>query len=110
MVVIGGASNRLLKTESAAYNPALRRWRLLPPSPAGFLAGQSAVWTGSSILLWGGTEGLALDPMTGAWSRLSPAPLSERSEHSAVWTGSEMIVWGGEGCQDGCYRADGARY
>ena len=66
--------------------------------------GHSAVWTGSEMIIWGGTDGdgtflntgARYHPVAGTWTRLNrtnaPAP---RTGHRAVWTGTEMIVWGG---------------
>ncbi len=67
------------------------------PSPR---SGHTAVWTGSRMIVWGGTSdstGASYDPMTDSWSPTSmvDAPVS-RSSHTAVWTGSHMLIWGGE--------------
>ena len=65
--------------------------------------GHTAVWTGSEMIVWGGTDGYfelntggRYNPSTDSWTDTSTtnAP-SARSGHTAVWTGSEMIVWGG---------------
>jgi len=66
------------------------------PSPR---EGHTAVWTGSEMLIWGGSglnTGGSYNPATDSWTSTSTtnAP-SERSFHTAIWTGSEMIVWGG---------------
>jgi N-acetylneuraminic acid mutarotase len=64
----------------------------------------SAVWTGSQMIIWGGTtttsddlgDGGIYNPSTGTWNLISasgsPTP---RWQHKAVWTGSKMIIWGG---------------
>lgn len=111
MIVVGGASNRELSVEGAAYEPRRKRWRVLPPSPAGFPSTHRIIWTGEEALLWGGrTAGASYHSAMDAWRRLPPAPVRRRFEHSAVWTGREMIVWAGEACSDACFRADGAAY
>jgi N-acetylneuraminic acid mutarotase len=64
--------------------------------------GHTMIWTGSEMIVWGGSSALNLqsggryDPRTDAWrpTSLEGAPAA-RAEHSAVWTGSEMIVFGG---------------
>jgi len=70
----------------------------------------TAVWTGSEMIVWGGSRdydpdsptehkasGGRYDPATDSWTTLSTADVPEaRQHHSAVWTGDEMIVWGGE--------------
>src|SRR5207247_7028183 len=68
--------------------------------------GQSAVWTGSEMIIWGGfnqnfTElntGGRYNPATDSWTATSIVNVANaRWLHSTVWTGSEMIVWGGFG-------------
>ena len=64
----------------------------------------TAVWTGSEMIVWGGTTdringlntGGRYNPSTDSWTPTSTtnAPTA-RFAHTAVWTGSEMIVWGG---------------
>lgn len=60
------------------------------------------VWTGSEMIIWGGSNGTGLntggryDPSTDTWTATSTtnAPIG-RGSHTMVWTGTEMIVWGG---------------
>ena len=64
----------------------------------------TAVWTGSEMIVWGGSDqssnytntGGRYNPATDSWTATSTtnAP-SAREIHTAVWTASEMIVWGG---------------
>jgi N-acetylneuraminic acid mutarotase len=64
----------------------------------------TAVWTGTEMIVWGGTTdringlgtGGRYNPSTDSWTATSTtnAP-TVRFDHTAVWTGSEMIVWGG---------------
>ena len=65
--------------------------------------GQSAVWTGSRMIVWGGVsastflaDGASYDPLTDSWTPISGlnAP-GARSGHNAVWTGTEMVILGG---------------
>src|SRR5206468_7982910 len=66
---------------------------------------QTAVWTGTEMIVWGGVNGnngfLAsggkYSPSTDTWTATSTdsAPAG-RVFHTAVWTGNEMIVWGGQ--------------
>ncbi len=76
----------------------------------------TAVWTGSKMIVWGGTgnsgylnDGGLYDPVTNTWSATTTtsAP-SGRDRHTAVWTGSKMIVWGGTG--NSGYLNDGGQY
>jgi hypothetical protein len=69
--------------------------------------GHTAVWTGSEMIVWGGSNdtifmgdlntGGKYNPSTDTWVATSTtnAPTA-RVGHTAVWTGSEMIVWGGQ--------------
>jgi N-acetylneuraminic acid mutarotase len=66
----------------------------------------TAVWTGSEMIVWGGSyydfaydylnTGGRYNPSTDSWVQtpITNAPAG-RFYHTAVWTGSEMIVWGG---------------
>jgi len=66
----------------------------------------TGVWTGTRLLVWGGTlnggtvsgVGAQYDPALNQWSSLSTldAPVA-RGGHTAVWTGESMLVWGGLG-------------
>ena len=65
---------------------------------------RTAVWTGSEMIVWGGTDfqnyfdtSGKYNPSTDSWvtTSVTNAPSSRRGP-TAVWTGKEMIVWGGE--------------
>ncbi len=84
-------------------------------------SGQSGVWTGQELVIWGGALGTLAgtpqysatggwyQPDTDVWTAISPfAAPSARRSHTAVWTGSEMIVWGGFSGTG--YLADGGRF
>src|SRR5262249_3199385 len=67
-------------------------------------SGQTAVWTGSQMIVWGGADfvgffntGGRYNPGTNSWTATSTSNATARTSHQAVWnwTGSEMIVWGG---------------
>src|SRR5438132_817016 len=65
--------------------------------------GHTAVWTGSEMIVWGGSNGSGslntggrYNPSTDTWTATSTTNAPDaRFFHTAVWTGSEMIVWGG---------------
>src|SRR5262245_52271940 len=68
-------------------------------------SGHTAVWTGSEMIVWGGTDhygytvlntGGRYNPSTDSWTATGTtnAP-SGRENHTGVWTGSDMIIWGG---------------
>lgn len=79
--------------------------------------GPTAVWTGTEMIVWGGTAqgsplatGGRYNPVTNTWATLSLANAPKaRSSHTAVWTGSEMIVFGGID-SEGNPLNDGGRY
>lgn len=114
--------------DGGRYDPAANTWRGVTsagePAPR---EGNSLVWTGSEVVVWGGYffddltydetyfgDGARYNPATDAWTAMTAtgAPAG-RYRHSTVWTGSEMIVWGGfyydpYWGEDRAY--DGARY
>ena len=88
----------------ARYNPATDSWTPMSsegaPSPRSQL---TAVWTGTEMIVWGGTgdafdekgDGARYNPETDKWTPLPAAPIDARLQHTAVWTGTEMIIFGG---------------
>ena len=110
MIVYGGMGRNLrLRSDAASFDPATSEWTRikcprLPRSQRCALAGRmkhSAVWTGTEMIIWGGTNGTrffrngaAYDPDTGDW-RLLPRFGVGRADHAAVWTGKEMVIAGG---------------
>ena len=89
-------------TDNTASPPPTGSWRETPNQGAGAPQGRNnhtAVWTGTEMIVWGGTgfnDGGRYDPVTDHWqpTALDNAPTG-RWYPSAVWTGSRMIVWGG---------------
>jgi N-acetylneuraminic acid mutarotase len=79
-------------------------------------SGHTAVWTGTEMIVWGGTNGSIVfntggryNPSTDSWTATSTtSAASARGYHTAVWTGSEMIVWGGSDANG--YSNSGGRY
>ena len=107
MIVWGGyffdGTNNYFNT-GGKYNPSTDSWitTTTTNAPSG-RDYHTAVWTGSEMIVWGGTDinhelntGGRYNPGTDSWTVASTtnAP-SARSDHTAVWTGSEMIIWGG---------------
>src|SRR4029079_17784821 len=67
-------------------------------------AGQTAVWTGIEMIVWGGgatgptylNTGGRYNPSTDSWTATNTTTSPDgRGGHAGLWTGSEMIVWGG---------------
>lgn len=85
-------------------------------NPPAARASHSAIWSGTRMIIWGGTngtsalaDGASFDPQNGTWTLISAtgAP-SARFGHEAVWDGTRMIVWGGT--NGTTYFNDGAAY
>jgi N-acetylneuraminic acid mutarotase len=105
VVVWGGYSglvNGYLQT-GGRYDPATDSWT--PTSLTGAPEGRRyhvAVWTGSSMIVWGGWNGITIwttggryDPVSDTWTPTSTTGVpSGRLNASAVWTGSRMVIWG----------------
>ncbi|HZM70421.1 MAG TPA: kelch repeat-containing protein [Candidatus Cryosericum sp.] len=93
------------------YDPQADTWT--PTSTTGAptaRTSQTAVWTGSRMVVWGGSSsgvfavntGGRYDPVTDTWTPTATAVApTARDGHSAVWTGGLMIVWGGSGSNTG---------
>jgi N-acetylneuraminic acid mutarotase len=122
MIVWGGyGTGSSYKNDGGRYNPASDTWtaipNTLPNTPSGRCL-HTAVWTGSEMIVWGGTadsmEGLntggRYNPTSHSWNAVATAGApSTRFLHTAVWTGSQMIVWGGEDFGPSYY-GSGGRY
>jgi len=91
--------------DGARYDPVADTWTPISVTgaPSRRIAA-SGVWTGSRLIVWGGTvsygddlrTGGRYDPATDTWTPTTLAGAPEgRSRLTAVWTGDRMIVWGG---------------
>jgi N-acetylneuraminic acid mutarotase len=115
MVVWGGRRNafpwdnpRLFNT-GGRYDPIADAWAPTSHPAPRKRAGHTAVWTGSRMVVWGGSVGSPkfpryletgglYDPVTNTWAKTETAGAPKaRGWHTAVWTGSRMVVWGGLG-------------
>ncbi|HEX2047714.1 MAG TPA: hypothetical protein VHF27_08120 [Acidimicrobiales bacterium] len=96
---LAGSENEWLG-DGAALDPVANRWRPLPPAPIGPRSDPAAVWTGSEMVVWGGTaggggilaDGAAFDPKTNRWRPIAPQPFGGSTRPAVVWTGTEMLV------------------
>jgi hypothetical protein len=99
----------------------------LPKAPIADRIWGATVWTGTEMIVWGGTaydpvtgdatpfgDGAAFNLANGTWRIIAPAPLAAREQFPAVWTGTEMVVWGGQVVEhadvEGVPIHDGAAY
>ncbi len=109
MIMWGGFNQNGDQTHSlntgGRYSPSTDSWTAtaIANAPLGRSL-HTAVWTGSEMIIWGGTNypvgplntGGRYNPVTNSWTATSTvnAPFA-RESHIAVWTGNEMIIWGG---------------
>jgi uncharacterized repeat protein (TIGR01451 family) len=109
-MIVWGGSGGYLPTDGlqtgGRYDPASDSWTATTTAGApSKRTDHTAVWTGSEMLVWGGSvygtwdvlaSGGAYDPAVDSWRPITDtgAP-SARYGHTAVWTGSEMLIWGG---------------
>ena len=120
MVVWGGTNQTIYLNTGGRYNPTDNSWTATSAAnaPLGRI-GHTAVWSGSEMMVWGGTDSTFNDCNTGgrynptddSWTATNTtnAP-SARDSHMAVWTGTEMIVWGGLFCCPAIDFNTGGRY
>jgi hypothetical protein len=127
MLVWGGSASSGASAPlntGAMFDPKTNTWQPLPTDSAPSARfGHTAVWTGSKMIVWGGTDGTArfadgasYDPQAKTWTRLADVSMfGGRVDHTAVWTGTTMSIWGGfgfnaENMNDPEILADGAAY
>ena len=110
MIIWGGYSydgNDHFWNTGGRYNPVTNSWTATTTTnaPVG-RESQTAVWTGNTMIVWGGyfydgndhylNTGGRYNPITDSWTATSMNNVpAARDVHTAVWTGSEMVVWGG---------------
>lgn len=94
--------------DGAAYRPSDDTWHRIAGSPLAGREAAATAWTGSEMLVWGGTTGRVLeadgatfDPAKDKWRKMSPSPLTARTASASAWTGKELVVWGGSDLADG---------
>src|SRR6185503_18195226 len=123
MIVWGGytttaSTGAVFGTRSGGrYDPAADTWAPITLTGAPSTRyNQSGVWTGNSMVIWGGlggspvvgiNSGAFYDPGGDVWSgtpATSGVP-SPRYASRAVWTGNSMLVWGGQ--RNGWYLTTG---
>jgi hypothetical protein len=87
----------------AVYNPLTDRWRRLSRGPLGPREGYVSAWTGTELVIVGGTLGdglarpiaAAIEPRTDRWHRLPGFGFLEGLRPSgAVWSGDRLFVGG----------------
>ena len=105
MIIWGGSDSSYMNT-GGIYNQDNDSWvaTSLVNAPLSRF-GHLAIWTGSKMIVWGGSveggvtnTGGIYDPASNLWTLTSTtnAPIA-RTLFSMIWTGSKIIVWGGDG-------------
>ncbi len=101
--------------------PSVGIWEQEASAPLAGRAGNTAVWTGNEMIVFGGEgmqvtfeDGARYNLQTKQWAALAldSASPSARTAFTALWTGTEMMVWGGFGGSVGndVLRNDGGRF
>lgn len=111
MVVFGGFTGlvdgprQVPSNQAAAYDPATRRWRLLPPAPVTPRAGAVGIDLGGQAVFLGGQpasnlsgplDGAVFDPGAGTWTHVAaftPPAGHHESVVAAVPEGGRMLVF-----------------
>ncbi|MEO6599778.1 MAG: kelch repeat-containing protein [Polyangiaceae bacterium] len=92
----------------AIYDPNKNTWKFVPKDVGGPVARMmaSAVWTGSVVIVFGGTDALGnpfrdgaiYDPAASQWTTLPANPgVSRRSAPYSFWDGTRAFFYGGLG-------------
>lgn len=109
MIIWGGNDGTNNFNTGGRYNPSTDTWAAAGISTVNAPSGrysQSAVWTGTEMIIWGGHAGNALNtggrynPATDTWNPAGVASLNAPTARyfaPAFWTGSQMLIWGGHG-------------
>lgn len=93
MIVWGGTDGESELIDGAAFDPELRRWRMLPPAPLPVDQASRAVWAGSSMVVVGEGATLAYHPGSREWSALAEGRPVERTAPPPVWDGEHLYLW-----------------
>lgn len=122
MIVWGGSAisnTPVALNNGSSYNPVSNSWTALPDAgaPEGRIQ-HRAEWTGTEMIVWGGSTsasslvytatGGRFSPSANSWSSMATtnAPAA-RVNPNMQWTGSELLIWGGS---NGSGLNSGGRY
>jgi N-acetylneuraminic acid mutarotase len=123
MIVWGGDNDTDTVADGAAYSPSAapgQEWRVLEASPLTKRAGHSAVWNGTTMVVFGGFgcgswcgDAAEYDPVAKSWKTITNVPtvLDARATPAALRTGPSLTLatfFAGQG--SGGVRATGATY
>lgn len=87
----------VLSLESPATRPPWHASYLDPGPFVETVTSPEVFWTGTEMIIWGGTSGGAYNPATGEWRALASSPLPSSTRSRAMWDGGKMVVVSEEG-------------
>jgi N-acetylneuraminic acid mutarotase len=106
MIIWGGQNNAgtAYYGDGARYDLASDTWTPIGAPPSGFSgrSDQGCAWTGSKMVVWGGTnasgsvtDGASYDLGTDTWKTIATSPLSARFPEAAyASTTGDVLFWG----------------
>lgn len=108
-IVWGGSSGTKVDgsayADGAAYDPADDSWRSIAPAPLAGRSRHAAAWTGTEMIVWGGTErragtgglldGAAYNPATDQWRPIAPAPAGSDRTYARSAVVDDLVVFAG---------------
>jgi N-acetylneuraminic acid mutarotase len=95
-----------LAADAGAYDPGTDSWREIDFGPLSGRVDHTAVWTGSEMIVWGGSspggapgyaDGASYNPHSDDWTTLPDPSIAGRFRHQAIWADGTMVIWGGQG-------------
>lgn len=106
MIVWGGRRfDQTHLADGARFDPKTNTWKPMASPPSGFAprASHQALWTGTRLLIWGGSNqssnlstGAVYAPDLDLWWTISDAPITGAGGPQQVWLSSlsKAVIWG----------------
>jgi hypothetical protein len=124
MMIVGGSDDSwnggtAYQSGGGSYDPVTDTWATIPDAPISGRDTCKAVWTGSSLLLWGGyqlggsyaNDGAIYNPGTSSWTSMTTANApTGRVWFNGAWSGTKFQVFGGYVSPGFTYTGDGGSY
>ncbi|MEM9468095.1 MAG: hypothetical protein AAGA90_22190 [Actinomycetota bacterium] len=89
--------------DGAAYDPDTDTWRTIPEAPFEGRVFHRAAWTGSEMIVWGGSNGFvpevlgaAFDPSTDTWRALPHVEVGGSLHPELLWDGTHLWLFAGD--------------
>ncbi|MEX2459176.1 MAG: hypothetical protein WD770_09335 [Actinomycetota bacterium] len=103
VLVVHGSTGRADRVVVEVLDLESERVREAALAPLHWRCCYAAVWSGSELLVWGGSQGAqddamgaAYDPGGDSWRILPEAP-AEPTVEAFAWTGNALLIWGMDG-------------